>query len=80
MWAGAVPVLPRRLSYPELATSESLYDDIEHAASLVARAANADYRKESQRSNRRRIADLRMQVTVPKIDQALQFRMHQEKV
>lgn len=78
VWAGAVPVLPRRLSYPELVTNESLYDSTEQAAALIARAANSQHRRESQQSNRRRIANLRMQVTVPKIDQALQSQVQQD--
>jgi glycosyltransferase involved in cell wall biosynthesis len=80
VWAGAVPVLPRRLSYPELVTDESLYDSTEQAAALIARAANAHHRRESQRDNRRRIANLRMQVTVPRIDQALQCQVKQDQV
>ena len=78
VWAGAVPVLPRRLSYPELVTAESLYDSTEHAAALIARATNTQYRRESQQSNRQRIANLRMQVTVPRIDQALQSQVQQD--
>jgi hypothetical protein len=65
-------VLPRRLSYPELVTAESLYDSTEHAAALIARAADANHRAESQQRNRTHIAGLRMQVTVARIDQGLQ--------
>ena len=72
IWAGAVPVLPHRLSYPELVTAESLYDCTEHAAALIARAADANHRAESQQRNRTQIAGLRMQVTVARIDQGLQ--------
>ena len=77
IWAGAVPVLPRRLSYPELVTTDSLYDSTEHAARLIARAANPHHRRESQQSNRQRIANLRMQVTVPRIDRALRPHVQQ---
>jgi glycosyltransferase involved in cell wall biosynthesis len=73
VWAGAIPVVPNRLSYPELAIDENLYDSIEQAAALIESIADEsiDRRRDRIERSRGKIADYRMSELVPKLDDRL---------
>lgn len=70
IWAGAIPMLPNRLSYPELASKESLYETLEEAATRIASIAGTTIRQRRTRSDtaRQRIVDYQMSTIVPKLD------------
>ena len=74
IWAGAIPILPNRLSYPELASAEYLYDSLSEAATLIATISKetASQRRERSNAASRRVADYRMSELVPKIDRELE--------
>ena len=68
IWAGAVPVLPDRLSYPELAPSECLYRDMDEAESLVRRLEDAELRRKKSVDCRRKIKLLKLPHITKQID------------
>ena len=72
IWAGAAAVLPGRLSYPELVHADSLYQDLEQAAAMIAQLRDPQQRKQQNRSNRQRLMTLRMSETVPLLDDAIE--------
>jgi hypothetical protein len=71
--AGAHPVLPNRLVYPERVASLDgdpatvLYDDAAHAASLITEAFTTD-----ERPMRRRTARYDWSLVAPQLDKALE--------
>lgn len=71
IWAGAVPVLPNRLSYPELAVRTCLYESIDQAAKLIAGLSDTKLRTRLQEQSRIKIGCLTLDHTVKKIDTAI---------
>ena len=71
IWAGAAPVLPAKLSYPELVSSESLYHNLEDAALMIERLCEPDERTRLVRENRQRIEPLQMKHAVAALDNEL---------
>jgi len=76
IWAGAVPVLPNRLSYPELAMDACLYDSLEAAAELVDQLQSAQLRVELSAASRKKIESLTIEKTVAAIDGSIE-EIHQ---
>lgn len=77
IWAGAIPILPNRLSYPELASAEYLYDSLNGAATLIATISKESASQRQKRSNEatQKVADYRMSELVPKIDRELEMML-----
>ncbi|WP_404309107.1 tRNA-queuosine alpha-mannosyltransferase domain-containing protein [Neorhodopirellula lusitana] len=73
IWAGAIPVVPNRLSYPELVPSTSQYDSRNEAVQLIAKIARQDSktRDDRWRQCRDQIADFRTSHLVPIMDDLL---------
>ncbi|MGI9471876.1 MAG: tRNA-queuosine alpha-mannosyltransferase domain-containing protein [Rubripirellula sp.] len=71
IWAGAVPILPNRLSYPELAPASCLYRDLEEAEALVRNLVEPARRDEQSCLCRRRIAPMTLTSTVSQIDESI---------
>lgn len=71
IWAGAVPVLPNRLSYPELAPPDCLYDSLEHAATMIESLRSPDARTRMSAVCRDQIQSLQMEHTVTRLDEEL---------
>lgn len=72
VWAGAVPVLPNRLSYPELVPAECLYDSTEESVSIIERMLDRERRAGLADKSRERMEPLRIERTVEILDDALQ--------
>ncbi|MCH1496521.1 MAG: DUF3524 domain-containing protein [Rubripirellula sp.] len=66
--AGAVPVLPARLSYPELAEPDFLYTTLNEAADLITRLTDTERRSRASVQCRSRIQHLTVENCVEKID------------
>ncbi len=71
IWAGAAPVLPNRLSYPELVSPDSLYDSLEAAQSLITSLACPTSRAALADAAQASIAKFQMRSTVRQLDEAL---------
>ncbi len=71
IWAGAVPVLPNRLSYPELAPKECLYDSLDDAVRFIDRLRDPAVRHRVVDASRAMVRRLRMEYTVARMDDAL---------
>ncbi len=71
IWAGAAPLLPNRLSYPELVPSGNLYDSLEEAAELIASLVDNTTRKMTASRARESVSRFQMQQTVPLLDEAI---------
>ena len=67
--AGAVPVLPAKLSYPELAEPELLYATLNEAADLISRLTDPETRSRLAAQCRSRIEHLTVENCVQKLDQ-----------
>lgn len=72
VWAGAVPVLPRRLSYPELFDDATLYEGIDQAAARIEECVDVTRRQSLLARNRDMIETLQMRHTVKRLDERLQ--------
>ncbi len=72
IWAGATPILPRRLSYPELVDPRSLYDTLEDAVAMIASMRDTDRRQELQTANRCLMEKLQMKYLIQRYDQRLE--------
>lgn len=72
VWAGAVPLLPARLSYPELTIADCLYESLDEAAEKLGRwASDPDLRGRLRELSRQAVQPLAMVHTVPRLDDAL---------
>ena len=71
IWAGAVPVVPDRLSYPELVPDECRYDSVEAAAALIAEYSHVDRRDTMVPKCREQIELFSSQRTIDTIDEAI---------
>lgn len=71
IWAGAAPVLPNRLSYPELVPRESLYDSIDDAARMIGQLRVLGERAKRVKAARAMIEPLRRKSTVRNLDAAI---------
>lgn len=71
IWAGAVPVLPNGLSYPELAPRECLYESLDQAVLIIEGLVDSQRRAALANDCRAKIAQLRMEETVKLIDDGL---------
>lgn len=72
IWAGAVAVLPNRLSYPELVPGECLYDSIGEAVVMIEQLQDVEKRNRLSAVCRKMLEPFRMEQTVPRLDEALQ--------
>lgn len=72
IWAGAAPVLPNRLSYPEWVPTRCLYQTLDDAASMIHDLRDAAQREIAARGAREKSRSLTMTQTVAKLDDALQ--------
>jgi glycosyltransferase involved in cell wall biosynthesis len=72
IWAGAVAVLPNRLSYPELVPRECLYESLGDAVVMIEKLQDAEKRNRLSDACRKILEPLRMEQTVPRLDDALQ--------
>ncbi len=68
--AGAVPVLPNRLSYPELVPNEFLYETIDEAASQIQELQDEHVRRGRASIAKANIQPLQLSGTANAIDQA----------
>lgn len=71
IWAGAVPVLPNRLSYPELTLSNCRYDTLQHAVDLLVQFVDPQLRGSLIEPSQRKIASLRMEQIAGRVDEEL---------
>jgi glycosyltransferase involved in cell wall biosynthesis len=72
VWAGAVPVLPNRLSYPELVPGECLYESLDEAVSMIEELIDPQRRAALADASQSRVARLNMENTVAVLDDALE--------
>lgn len=72
IWAGAIPVLPNRLSYPELVPQECLYESLGEAVNMIKNLQDAEKRNRLSDVCRKKLERLRTEATVPHLDNALQ--------
>ena len=70
IWAGAVPILPDRLSYPELAIEECLYDSLPDAALRIKSLTATHRRQELSARCRDRLERYRTEHVVEVIDKS----------
>lgn len=68
MWAGAVPIVPNRLSYPEYVPETLRYDSLEEAALKIVRLSGDRSWESLQAECRRRIEPFRMPKVASIID------------
>ncbi len=71
VWAGAVPVLPNRLSYPELIPDACLYEDSDAAADQIRRLQDAGHRGEVLRRCQSQVATRTASLSVKQLDAAI---------
>lgn len=71
IWAGAIPVLPNRLSYPELAAPECLYDNLDEAVRRIESAQDTQSRSQRQTMCREKIEAFQIEHTVRQIDELI---------
>ncbi|MFK8111611.1 MAG: DUF3524 domain-containing protein [Rubripirellula sp.] len=72
IWAGAAPMLPNRLSYPELVAPESIYDSLAEAASKIQELGDRQQRRNMRIVNRQRMEPLQIENVVIGIDDAIE--------
>jgi glycosyltransferase involved in cell wall biosynthesis len=72
IWAGAVPVLPNRLSYPELTVSDCLYNSLEEAAAMIEQLTDPRVREVRRNVSRQKVRSLQVENCVNLIDRGLQ--------
>lgn len=70
--AGAIPVLPNRLSYPELAPDSCLYESIEHAKAIITGLSDPDIRLNVAAACQVRIEKYRIETCITKLDEAFE--------
>ena len=71
IWAGATPVLPNRLSYPELVPASCLYNSIADAAIMIARFQDGKARLDQSEVCQQRIEPLLANKITAKLDDEL---------
>ncbi len=71
IWAGAVAILPNRLSYPELVSQECLYESLDHGAEIISALRNRQQREQIQADQRDRMRAHMCSHTVKQIDDQL---------
>lgn len=71
IWAGAIPILPNRLSYPELAPTECLYDELVDAVPMIQRCLSPSRRRTLSSQCREFIAPMRTSEVVQELDDAM---------
>ncbi|MEM9586374.1 MAG: DUF3524 domain-containing protein [Planctomycetota bacterium] len=69
--AGAVPVLPNRLSYPELVSTPTLYDDLDQAADLIVGLDDDEVRYAYRAIARKDVQRFRCGDTIRSLDSCL---------
>ncbi|TWT81119.1 Glycosyl transferases group 1 [Planctomycetes bacterium CA13] len=72
IWAGAVPVLPNRLSYLDWADDEFRYETLGEAVSIVQRLADWQQREQAAQRARQRIATLQTPNIVTMFDKSME--------
>jgi glycosyltransferase involved in cell wall biosynthesis len=78
-WAGAVPVLPNRLSYPELIPASCLYDDLDQAAAQITALRDRGRRRCQSQKCVEQITSLRAAEVTDRLDDAIRAMIHQAK-
>lgn len=68
IWAGAVPVLPNRLSYPELAIGPCLFESLAGAAAMINQLQDKGLRMLRSDASRQNIERLRLDRLINEID------------
>lgn len=71
IWAGSVPALPNRLSYPELVPTSCCYDSLDEAAKIIRRCCDVNVRAKLAGDAKASIAPFRMNLIAATIDQAI---------
>lgn len=71
IWSGAVPILPDRLSYPELAIEDCLYRSVDEAVDRIAKLTDTTLRTELSAASRAKIGELKIENMVSKMDRAI---------
>ncbi len=72
IWAGAAPVLPNRLSYPELVPAAGLYDSLDEAVALIVSMVDEANRNEIAAAARNAVGRFQMRQIVPILDAAIE--------
>ena len=72
IWAGAIPVLPNRLSYPELVPQEFLYEDLVDAEAMIASLCDSSVRQQQSKRCRNAIKRFQSKRTVEELDNWLE--------
>ncbi|MDG2220284.1 MAG: DUF3524 domain-containing protein [Rubripirellula sp.] len=72
IWAGAIPILPNRLNYPDLAPAECLYDDLDEAARLVTDFECTDRRERMGNTCRQIIDVFQATKTIAQLDRVIE--------
>ncbi|MDF1845015.1 MAG: DUF3524 domain-containing protein [Rubripirellula sp.] len=72
IWAGAIPILPNRLNYPDLAPSECLYDELEEATQLVINFQCSQRRTDMRETCRQQVGGFQATKTVAQLDRMLE--------
>jgi glycosyltransferase involved in cell wall biosynthesis len=72
IWAGATPVLPNRLSYPELVPRECLYESLDEAVGMIKKLLDPQQRAALAGASRTKVAALSVENTVVTLDDALE--------
>jgi glycosyltransferase involved in cell wall biosynthesis len=71
IWAGAIPILPNRLSYPELAPASCLYDSIDEAATMIAALQDHAVRDDQNPECRKQIESMLASKITAQLDDEL---------
>ena len=71
IWAGAVPILPNRLSYPELVPTVCLYDDLPSALCMIQSCMNPSRRRALSSQCRAFIAPMQTDKVVQELDDSI---------
>ena len=72
VWAGAIPIVPNRLSYVELFPDSPRYEDLNEAADQIQAIALGSTRSFAARHAREAIENLTQPNAVARIDDALE--------
>jgi glycosyltransferase involved in cell wall biosynthesis len=78
--AGAVPILPSKLSYPELAPACCLYDSLDDAVAKIKRYRDPSTRHTLSEKCQERVMQFRAEACIAKIDDAYEQMVRQANV
>jgi glycosyltransferase involved in cell wall biosynthesis len=72
IWAGAIPILPNRLSYPELAIESCLFDSLTEAVEKIDQLCDQEVRMQQSEASRRNIQSLKLDRLISRIDDEIE--------